>query len=417
MSVVDLMKVVRLNMEHLYHVINKVVYVGMLCLAFYLIHMGQVMERFWLKRSDFTEHKEAVTELPTVLAYVLSPGSLIGNSPTTDSSDPRNIGYGEKFNISYGARNSWGVNLTLGRNEVGGGLVVLFEQIYGANFFKITPENFEKNMSLNYHLTYLFEPAIASKITSVGISLRPENSSAHVNNRQNKDGNERNFQIKVGERGQYVFKPESTVHLKSKETCRDRPYNELILNDLAKVVRECSEPCKNGQKWGDMYSEKLDKILEHLPFCNTSSQINCYWEKLGDVEKKVVTKPCTILEYNGELDVYQTSKNNSAWFEMQFLNPAKVTVKEEYLIYDAVSMISAIGGTMGLCVGFSFTAFVSCLLSFLELAIRKIKDHSEPKTCVSVKPRISDNLLEEKFNRMEERVLRLEQFKNKFSNL
>ena len=87
-------------------------------------------------------------------------------------------------------------------------------------------------------------------------------------------------------------------------------------------------------------------------------QINCYWEKLGDVEKKVVTKPCTILEYNDELDVYQTSENNSAWFEIQFLNPAKVTVKEEYLIYDAVSMISAIGGTMGLCVGFSFTAFV-----------------------------------------------------------
>ena len=105
------------------------------------------------------------------------------------------------------SKNSWGVNLTLGRNEVGGGLVVLFEQIYGANFFKITPENFEKNMSLNYHLTYLFEPAIASKITSVGISLRPENSSVHVNNRQNMDGNERNFQIKVGERGQYVFKP------------------------------------------------------------------------------------------------------------------------------------------------------------------------------------------------------------------
>ena len=144
MSVVDLMKVVRLNMEYLYHVVNKIVYAGMLCLSFYLIHMGQVMERFWLKRSDFTEHKEDVTELPTVLAYVLSPGSLIGNSPSTDSSDPRNIGYGEKFNISYGAKKSWSVNLTLGRNEVGGGLVVLFEQIYGANFFKITPDNFEK---------------------------------------------------------------------------------------------------------------------------------------------------------------------------------------------------------------------------------------------------------------------------------
>ena len=43
-----------------------------------------------------------------------------------------------------------------------------------------------------------------------------------------------------------------------------------------------------------------------------------------------------------------------------------VTVKEEYVIYDAVAMISAIGGTMGLCIGFSFSDFSSLLIRCIE---------------------------------------------------
>ena len=43
-----------------------------------------------------------------------------------------------------------------------------------------------------------------------------------------------------------------------------------------------------------------------------------------------------------------------------------VTVKEEYVIYDAVAMISAIGGTMGLCIGFSFLDLARLCLEYLE---------------------------------------------------
>ena len=51
---------------------------------------------------------------------------------------------------------------------------------------------------------------------------------------------------------------------------------------------------------------------------------------------------------------------------MQLVAPPLVTVKEEYVIYDAVAMISAIGGTMGLCIGFSFSDFSSLLIRCIE---------------------------------------------------
>ena len=49
-----------------------------------------------------------------------------------------------------------------------------------------------------------------------------------------------------------------------------------------------------------------------------------------------------------------------------------MSVKEEYLIYDMVSMISAIGGTMGLCVGFSFRECIDILLDYLEKSYKSV---------------------------------------------
>ena len=51
---------------------------------------------------------------------------------------------------------------------------------------------------------------------------------------------------------------------------------------------------------------------------------------------------------------------------MQFSNPPKVRVKEEYLLFDMVTMISAIGGTMGLCIGFSFGDITKWMIGIIE---------------------------------------------------
>ena len=53
---------------------------------------------------------------------------------------------------------------------------------------------------------------------------------------------------------------------------------------------------------------------------------------------------------------------------MNFVNPHKVTVYKEFLIFDLVGMVSAIGGTMGLCIGLSFTELAGALLRLWEKA-------------------------------------------------
>ena len=53
------------------------------------------------------------------------------------------------------------------------------------------------------------------------------------------------------------------------------------------------------------------------------------------------------------------SASNIAIIVMDFMDPPLVTVKEEYLVYDGVALISSVGGLLGICVGVSFHCFSS----------------------------------------------------------
>ena len=66
--------------------------------------------------------------------------------------------------------------------------------------------------------------------------------------------------------------------------------------------------------------------------------------------------------------------SNVARFGFIFAAPPHVIVKEEYVIYDAIAMIGAIGGTMGLCIGFSFMDCIGVFMNVIEKGIDKLKD-------------------------------------------
>ena len=60
---------------------------------------------------------------------------------------------------------------------------------------------------------------------------------------------------------------------------------------------------------------------------------------------------------------------NIAFFSFAYPEPPVIKVHEEYLLYDMVAMISAIGGTMGLCIGISFYNISGILLKRIEIGI------------------------------------------------
>ena len=121
------------------------------------------------------------------------------------------------------------------------------------------------------------------------------------------------------------------------------------------------------------YRANLDKIKDQLPICSNDQEIRCYDSMLNVAKKTTTKKPCTKVSFHTLTSVYHGwTKPNQVKFFVTF-SPPEITVKEEYLIYDLVSMISAIGGTMGLCVGFSFNDISNFLLERAETAINWTK--------------------------------------------
>ena len=66
------------------------------------------------------------------------------------------------------------------------------------------------------------------------------------------------------------------------------------------------------------------------------------------------------------------AEQDIAWFSVYLERPYEIVVNEEYYLYDMISIIGAIGGTMGLCIGLSFKDLARDLVSFLKQSWEKI---------------------------------------------
>ena len=63
-------------------------------------------------------------------------------------------------------------------------------------------------------------------------------------------------------------------------------------------------------------------------------------------------RSCRINAYSGKITYTEVVKDRFA-ICYYYLPPATKEVAEEYLIYDIIGVIGAVGGTLGLCIGFS----------------------------------------------------------------
>ena len=84
------------------------------------------------------------------------------------------------------------------------------------------------------------------------------------------------------------------------------------------------------------------------------------------------------LQYTGITNrLIDIQQSGQIVYDIVFATPVKVNVKEEYLIYDGVAMISAIGGTLGLCIGFSFYNLASFFTGWLENRLLFLKSEEK----------------------------------------
>ena len=191
-----------------------------------------------------------------------------------------------------------------------------------------------------------------------------------------KDGSVTTFLISPGQVGLCYIYPKKYVYLEESNECRTHPYNQEVLHlSLKKMKGNCSFPCRPKMTIGTT----LDQIIQHLPYCRNSSEVDCYDNAVYKAQKATRKMPCTKLEYRIDRTTYRGVGNTSqATFGLAF-GSLHVSVKEQYLVYDLIAMIGAVGGTMGLCIGFSFNDAINFVLDYLEMGVNWTKARAPNK--------------------------------------
>ena len=119
------------------------------------------------------------------------------------------------------------------------------------------------------------------------------------------------------------------------------------------------------------------------PFCQNLEDDTCARDIFNNIKDKIENNftnivnlrckhACTILQYSGkEVAEYPPFVESSAVDEYvgtyQFENvDNKMTVFNQYLIYDSMAMIGSVGGTFGMFIGFSMTGVISSIIEFFK---------------------------------------------------
>ena len=359
------MKFSRTNrIKDLFKVIDGLILFLLMGLGFYFIYKGDVLNRFQLKRTNFAEYTEDLSEIPTVTTWIVyaSKGPFLK--------------YWRDFKIRYYHwDNNTSTILALGENDIQGSKLSVYLEEFKEHegttgyeqTFRITPINFEAGMPHDFALTYNFWTN-TSRVSTINAALSPRNSSYCGDSSTFYDGEPKDILAKFGQKKYLLMKPEKTMFGQDAENCRNMPYHDYLLETILKRSKEmCSKTCRPA------YWRMCDRdIFSHtkIRICRRQKEIKCFHDIKAAVEKDITSKPCIVLRYNVEETTYEDYvEKTQVEFDMVFSPPAKVNVKEEYLIYDLITMVGAIGGTMGLCVGFSFRDCVKFALTLVEQAV------------------------------------------------
>ena len=254
------------------------------------------------------------------------------------------------------------------------GVTLKFKMEIGYDFLgkneilRITPLHFDAaKLHFPFSIGYFFANQ-SHDVTGVDMSFATENISLCGYGHSKYDGDVASVFAKMGELKKVVLTPIKHVFITHDNVCREKPYNDIMVGRMYKRMKEeCTKTCKRRSYW--ICNSDLEKLLPncHENDWKENEEDQCFKDIYENETKlnNIIRKPCTKLQYQTQESTIACPSNISE-FELGFIEPAEVLVKEEYIIFDGVAMISAIGGTLGLCIGFSFLEIASNILRILE---------------------------------------------------
>ena len=174
------------------------------------------------------------------------------------------------------------------------------------------------------------------------------------------------YELMGGEYMVITLFAEKYIHLKGKCQNLFPSENELWLHRVVENVRQiCANPCVPDINLG----MRLNEIVKGNPICKNSKDLDCALNAVIKAKPTDPTsRPCRRVHYIGVTSKGMAKSKRISYY-LVFKDPSMITVKEEYLIYDRVGLISSVGGILGICVGISFYGISENLVGLMMVGM------------------------------------------------
>ena len=78
------------------------------------------------------------------------------------------------------------------------------------------------------------------------------------------------------------------------------------------------------------------------------------------------------MEYVGKKISEGSREKGSIKIGYNFAQPEMIIKYKEHLVFDMTGMVGSVGGTLGMCIGFSFTGITSTMFSYIRNNIQSL---------------------------------------------
>ena len=363
------------HIKHL-KLIETILFLGLCCLSTYF--MWGVLVKFFAGETSFSQYEDRITAIPTVTFCFIK-----------SDAPKKKYKYETDFTIEYFYKGSFFRNTTImlaiGENSNTLGETVNLQRLitYILGYcYKISVANPSVNHNRAFYIYYKNETIAEKDLPTVKVYITSEENAYGVVVTHWRDGKYVTTQIDRNMVNYVALKQDKYQYLAANGKCSHETFYECFSQQLAlrlgesKCSPKVSLPSLPICKTKETYEASLKAVYDVLPKI----------ESLSAFENGVCPKLCSRVDYNGELKIGKRIEDlpykTNATFVLDYkFKQSSVTVYKEYVIYDAISMIGSVGGTLGMCIGFSFTGAIAYMINlvhnvFLEFRQKSAKHKS-----------------------------------------
>ena len=318
--------------------------------------MKDVLDQFHTKATFMGQSLEPITKLPTIVFCVNSKLSWNSMSSKGQVKVKYYTDVTNQVLKEYESMDFQETNETIFLQQYSGKCVQVKSEIKSI---------VKRGTNHNIRISFMNIKPMPKSVTAYFTSK--ENSYGVFNNEWY-DGQVFEQTIQLGHRVKVNLKPVEYTYLNDDNQCSDLTFLDQWKLHLKNAnFSECFQKC----------TKSPFLVSDDLSFCGWDSKSDSCPSKLIMKKYKEIRseigyqRPCNILEYMGQktYDALRFEKKDGFEIRYQFTPPEMTLHFTERLVFDTIGMVGSIGGTLGMCIGFSFSGITSTVLEFIQSRI------------------------------------------------